>query len=294
MRVVIAGSSGLIGTALVAELRGAGHEVTRLVRRAPAAADERRWDPKSGEIDDDALTGAAAVVNLCGTGLADRRWTEERKQALKDSRHPPTEVLAAAVAERGVGTLVNASAVGYYGDTGYTVVDESAPAGSGFLADLCRDWEAATRPAATAGARVVLARTGLVLTAHGGLLARLRPLFAVYAGGTLGSGRQYMPWITLDDEVAALRFALEHDTLSGPVNLTGPEPVTNTEFTRTLAEAMHRKAPWHVPAFVLQAVLGEMADEAVLSGQRAVPAALRRAGFRFRHETLGQALAAVL
>ncbi|HEX5118882.1 MAG TPA: TIGR01777 family oxidoreductase [Pseudonocardiaceae bacterium] len=292
MRVVIAGSSGLIGTALVAELRRAGHAVTRLVRREPAGADERRWDPPAGFVERDALGGVDAVVNLCGAGLAGRRWTEERKQVIKDSRHTPTEVLAAEIAEHDVPTLVNASAVGFYGDTGDTEVDETTPAGAGFLAALCLDWERAT--AAAAPARVVLLRSGLVLSGHGGLLARLRPLFSLYAGGRLGDGRQYMPWVSLVDEIAAIRFVLEHDTLSGPVNVTGPVPVTNAEFTRTLATALHRPAPWTVPGFALRLAFGELADEGILAGQRAVPRALRRAGFQFTHESLRDALAAVL
>ncbi|HEY3754120.1 MAG TPA: TIGR01777 family oxidoreductase [Pseudonocardiaceae bacterium] len=294
MRVVIAGSSGLIGTALVAALRRARHEVVRLVRHAPGAADERRWDPPAGWLEENALAGADVVVNLCGAGIGDRRWTAERKQVLKDSRYTPTEVLATAVAEHGVGTLVNASAVGFYGDTGDTPVDESAPTGAGFLADLCKDWEQATSAASTAGARVVFVRSGLVLSGHGGLLAKIRPLFALYLGGRLGSGRQYMPWISLDDEVAAIRFAIEHDTLSGPVNLAGPTPVTNADFTSTLAKVMGRPAPWIIPGFALRAVFGEFADEGILIGQRAVPRALQRAGFQFGHESLRDALTAVL
>ncbi|HEX5406163.1 MAG TPA: TIGR01777 family oxidoreductase [Pseudonocardiaceae bacterium] len=294
MRVVIAGSSGLIGTALVAALRRAGHEVVRLVRHAPRAADERQWDPPAGWLAPDALDGADAVVNLCGAGLGDRRWTAERKQVLKDSRYTPTEVLAGTVASHGIGTLVNASAVGFYGDTGDVQVDESAPGGSGFLASLCEDWEQATSAAAAGGARVALVRSGLVLSGHGGLLARIKPLFALYLGGRLGSGRQYMPWISLNDEVAAIRFVIEHDTLAGPVNLTGPTPVTNSDFTATLAKAMGRPAPWLIPGFALRVVLGEFADEGVLVGQRAVPRALQRAGFQFAHESLRDALGAVL
>jgi uncharacterized protein len=292
MRVVIAGSSGLIGTALTAELRHAGHTVTRLVRRPPAGADERRWDPPAGFVERDALAGVDAVVNLCGAGLGGHRWTAERKQVLKDSRHTPTEVLAGAVAEHGVATLVSASAVGFYGDTGDTEVDETAPAGTGFLADLCQDWERAAGPAGPA--RVMLVRSGLVLAGHGGLLARIRPVFSLYAGGRLGSGHQYLPWVSLTDEIAAIRFALEHDTLAGPVNVTGPTPVTNTEFTRTLATALHRPAPWTVPGFALRLVFGEFADEGILAGQRAVPRALHRAGFRFTHESLRAALTSVL
>ena len=293
MRVVIAGSSGLIGTALVAEFRRAGHDVIRLVRRAPAGADERRWDPPAGQLDGGALRGTDAVINLCGAGIGDKRWTAARKQVLRDSRTTPTEVLAAAVAEHGIATMVNASAVGYYGDTGSTPTDETAQNGTGFLAELCHEWESATAAAATAGARVVRVRSGLVLARDGGFLSPLRPLFRLYLGGRLGSGRQYWPWISLADEVAAIRFVTEHDTLYGPVNLTGPSPVTNAEFTRAFGRALGRPAPWVVPGFALKAVLGEFAAEGILVGQRAVPRALERAGFTFRHRTLDDALAAV-
>ncbi len=294
LRVVIAGSSGLIGTGLVAGLRRAGHDVIRLVRRDPAGADERRWDPPAGWLEPNALAGADAVINLCGAGIGDKRWTEARKQVLRDSRDTPTEVLATAVAEHRVGTLVNASAVGFYGDTGDTPVDETAPNGQGFLAALCQEWESATAAAEAAGARVVRVRSGLVLAPSGGLLAKLRPLVTLYAGGRLGSGTQYWPWISLDDEVAAIRFVTEHDTLAGPVNLAGPTEATNAEFTKALGTALHRPTPWAVPGFALRALLGEFADEGILIGQRVVPKALDRAGFTFRHQSIGEALAAVL
>lgn len=294
MRVAIAGSSGLIGTTLVAEFRRAGHDVIRLVRREPTGADERRWDPPAGHVDPDALRGTDAVINLCGAGIGDKRWTAARKQVLRDSRSTPTEVLAAAVAEHGIATMVNASAVGFYGDTGTTPTDETARNGTGFLAELCQEWESATAAAAAAGARVVRVRSGLVLARDGGFLSPIRPLFRLYLGGRLGSGRQYWPWISLADEVAAIRFVTEHDTLSGPVNLTGLSPVTNTEFTRAFGRALGRPTPWIVPGFALKAVLGEFATEGILMGQRAVPKALERAGFTFRHRTLDDALAAVL
>ncbi|GAA4862904.1 TIGR01777 family oxidoreductase [Saccharopolyspora rosea] len=293
MRVVVAGASGLIGSALVPALRNAGHEVVRLVRRLPLAADERGWDPASGQLDRDALAGADAVVNLCGAGIGDRRWTPERKRTLVHTRVRPTSVLADAAARHRVPTLANASAVGVYGDTGPQPVTEAFPAGTGFLADLCSRWEAATEPAAHAGTRVVRLRTGLVLTSSGGLLPRLRPLFAAALGARLGSGDQYMPWISLDDEVSAIRFVLEHPQISGPVNLTGPAPVTNAEFTRVLAEALGRPAPWIVPRPVLRLVLGEMADE-LLAGQRALPTVLEGHGFTFQHPALAAALASAL
>jgi uncharacterized protein (TIGR01777 family) len=295
MRVVIAGSSGLIGTALVSQLRQAGHDVLRLVRRPARAPDERAWHPAAATMDADTLDGADALVNLCGSAMGNKRWSGEVKQAIRDSRIGPTEVLSAAVAEHRVPVLVNASGVGYYGDTGNRQVDETAPVGSGFLAQVCRDWEAATAAAERAGARVVRARTGLVISPAGGLMGRLKPLFAVGLGARLGSGQQYMPWISLDDEVGAIRFALEHDELSGPVNLSGPDPVTNAEFTRALGEAMRRPAPLVVPGFALRLALGtELVNEMALIGQRAVPAALHRHGYRFQHATLSAALAAAL
>ena len=295
MRVVIAGSSGLIGTALVALLRQAGHDVLRLVRRSARAPDERAWDPAAASMATGTLDGADAVVNLCGCAMANRRWSGEVKQAIRDSRIGPTEVLAAAVAEHGVPVLVNASGVGYYGDTGDREVDESAPMGSGFLAEVCRDWEAATAAAERAGTRVVRARTGLVISPSGGLMGQLKPLFAIGLGGRLGSGKQYMPWISLDDEIGAIRFALEHDELSGPVNLSGPDPVTNAEFTKAVGEAMGRPTPLAVPAFALRLALGaDLVDEMALIGQRAVPAALRTHGYPFQHATLAAALTAAL
>ena len=287
--VAVAGSSGLIGSALVSALRAAGHRVRRIVRRRPAGPDELRWDPEAGDLDPRALAGVDAVVNLCGIGIGEHRWSGAFKQSLRDSRVGPTEVLAAAAAAAGVPVLVNASAVGYYGDTGTRAVDESAPAGTGFLAGLCRDWEAATATARAAGVRVVLARSGVVLGA-GGALGRLRPLFAAGLGARLGNGRQYLSWISLADEVAALRFALAEPALAGPVNLTGPAPVTNAEFTAALGRALHRPTPLLLPAPLARVVFGEFADEGLLSGQRVIPAALEAAGFAFQHNTIGQAL----
>ncbi len=294
MRVVVAGSSGLIGTALVADLRAAGHEVLRLVRRAPAAPDERGWDPPAGRVDPGTFDGADAVVNLNGVGVADRPWSGARRQALRDSRMAPTEVLARAVVEHGVPTLLSGSAVGYYGDKGGVTVDESAPPGSGFLAVLARDWEAATQAARDGGRRVATLRTGLVLAPSGGLLGPLKLLYRFAAGGRIGPGTQYMPWISLDDEVGAIRFLLENGEVDGPVNLTGPLPVTNAEFSAALARAVHRPAPFAVPAAVIRALAGAQGEEMLLYGQRAVPAKLEAAGYRFRHTTVEEALAAAL
>jgi hypothetical protein len=223
--------------------------------------------------------------------VGSKRWSGAFKQSLRDSRIGPTEVLSRAVADAGVPVLVNASAVGYYGDTRDRVVDETAAAGSGFLAGLCQDWEAATAAAKASGARVVLARTGLVLGPSGGMLNRLKPLFSLGLGARLGNGRQYMPWISLEDEVRALLFAIARADVSGPVNLTGPAPVTNAEFTAALGRAVNRPSALLVPGFALRTVLGEFAEEGLLGGQRAIPAALERAGFEFHHNTIGEALA---
>jgi uncharacterized protein (TIGR01777 family) len=291
--IAIAGSSGLIGSALTTALRAADHRVLRLVRRAPSNADEVFWNPDTGEFDASALRGADAVVNLCGVGVAAKRWSGAFKQSLRDSRIGPTEVLSMAVAEVGVPVLINASAVGFYGDARDRILDESAPAGSGFLAGLCQDWEAATHAAGSAGVRVVLVRTGLVLSPRGGMLARLKPIFSLGLGARLGNGRQYMPWISLEDEVRALLFAIGHDDVSGPVNATGPAPVTNAEFTGALGHAVNRPTPLLVPAFAIRTVLGEFADEGLLGGQRAIPAVLENAGFEFHHNTIREALAYV-
>ncbi|MGH3467298.1 MAG: TIGR01777 family oxidoreductase, partial [Thermocrispum sp.] len=279
MRVLVAGSSGFLGCALVSELREHGHEVRRLVRRAPAADDEHRWDPPAGSIADGALDGVDAVVNLCGSPMTPGRWTEARKQAMKDSRVEPTEVLSEAMAEHGIGTLVNASGIDFYGDTGDVEVDESAGEGAGFLAGLAAEWELATQAAQDAGARVVRLRTGMVLAPGGGMLRILKPLFLVGLGGKLGDGRQYVPWISRPDHAAAMRFAVENDALRGPVNLVAPNPVTNAEFTLALGKALRRPAPWFVPKPALSLVLGGDAVEPIMSSHNARPKALADAGF---------------
>ncbi|HEX6356549.1 TIGR01777 family oxidoreductase [Actinophytocola sp.] len=293
MRIMVAGASGMIGSALVKELRTAGHEVLRLVRRVPTAADERRWDPPAGRIDDGALAGADAVVNLCGAPVANRRWSHARRQVLVNSRVEPTEVLAAAVAEQDIPLLVNASAAGYYGDKGDQVVEESAPRGTGFLADLVHGWEAATQRASEAGARVVLLRTGHVLARRGGLMGMLKPLFKVALGGRLGNGRQYMPWIHVDDQVAAMRHLIEQDTVSGAVNVCSPNPVTNAEFTAALGRAVHRPAPWFAPAPAIKLAIGD-GDGETLYSQRMIPTVLTANGFTFRHPNLDETLSSLL
>jgi uncharacterized protein len=294
VQIAITGSTGLIGKALVRALRDEGLTVLRLVRRSATAEDEVRWDP-FGEVDTGALEGVDAVVHLAGAGVGDHRWTESYKRQVRDSRVEGTRTLARALArlDRRPAVFVSGSAVGYYGDTGDVAVDETAPPGEGFFAGLCRDWEAAAQPAVDAGIRVVHPRSGLVLAREGGLLGRVLPLFRLGLGGRLGGGRQWMSWISLADEVAALRFLI-HDGLSGPVNLTAPEPVTNAEFTRAVGRALRRPTPFIVPAPALRLALGEFADEWALASQRVLPDRLAKAGFTFRTPGVDTALAEIL
>ncbi len=294
MRVLVSGSSGLIGTAAVSHLRQAGHEVHRLVRRAPEAPDERGWDPPSGRVDAGVLDGVDVVVNLNGSAQQPRRWSGVYKQLLRDSRIVPTEVLANAVADHGVPTLLNISAINVYGDTGSAAVDESGPDGPGFMADLVRDWEAAAVPAEKAGARVVLMRTAPVLAKGSPLLGLLYPLFMVGLGGKIGSGRQYLSWIARADHARAVVFAAEHPELAGPVNFTSPNPVPQAEFTRAMADVLHRPALFTAPEFALKAVLGEAVEEQALISLRVLPEVLERAGFEFWHPTIHEGLTAAL
>ena len=296
MTVVVTGSSGLIGTALVTNLQASGQEVRRLVRREPAADDEFRWDPSRGEIDDKVLDGAHAVVNLAGAGIGDRRWTDSYKELARRSRLDSTTTLVQAIARRSdrPSVLLNASAVGWYGDTGEETVDESAPAGSGFLAELVRQWEKAAEPAADAGVRVVRMRTGVVLSADGGALGKVLPLFRLGLGGRLGSGRQWMSWVALPDQIAAIRFLLDHGDIAGAVNVTAPEPVRNRDYTKAIGRAVHRPTLAWVPPVALRTALGGFADEGVLVSQRVVPARLEAAGFSFTYDDVDAALTALV
>ncbi|MFI2200165.1 TIGR01777 family oxidoreductase [Streptomyces sp. NPDC020192] len=300
MRVAITGSTGLIGSALTRSLLADGHQVVRLVRDRTATAlqdgsETAHWDPVTGRIQSGALDGADAVVHLAGAGVGDKRWTASYKQVIHDSRVFGTGTIARAVADSAAPprVLVSASATGYYGDTGARIIEESEPAGDDFLASVCVDWEAAADPARQAGVRVVHPRTGLVVSAEGGAFGRLFPLFRLGLGGRLGSGDQYWPFISLTDHVAALRFALDTEELSGPVNFTAPEPLTNREVTRALGRALHGPALAAVPAFALRAVLGEFAGSITCSA-RVVPGALDKAGFTFAHPTIDEALDSVL
>ncbi|MBI1349838.1 MAG: TIGR01777 family protein [Actinomycetales bacterium] len=295
MKVAITGASGLIGTALVQHLRAEGHDVVRLVRRTAQAPDEVSWDPAAGTMDLDGLTGTEGVVNLSGAGVGDRRWTDPYKREILDSRIDSTHTIVTAITQLDPmpRVLVSASAIGFYGDTGNRAVDETAPAGQGFLADVVRAWEAASVPAATAGIRVANPRTGLVVSSRGGAWARMFPLFKWGLGGKLGPGSQYWSWISMRDEVRALQFLLEDDSLSGPVNLTAPLPVTNAEVTRVMGKVLGRPTILPAPAFALKAVLGEFSTE-VLGSARVLPSALESAGFHFEDGTIESAIRAAL
>ncbi|WP_409235950.1 TIGR01777 family oxidoreductase [Streptomyces sp. PA5.6] len=294
-RVAVAGASGLIGTALTRSLAADGHEVVRLVRRAPRGKDEVRWDPKEGYVDTAGLAGCTAVVNLAGAGIGDHRWTDAYKRELRDSRVLGTRALAAAMAslDEPPRVFVNSSAIGYYGDTGPRAVDESAPAGHGFLPELCVEWEDSVAAARDAGVRTVLARNGLVIGREGGAWGRMFPLFKAGLGGRLGNGRQYWSYISLHDEVAALRHLIDTETLSGPFNLTAPDPRTNREITAAMGRVLRRPALLPAPAPALRLVLGEMAGD-VLGSQRVLPTRLLDSGFSFTYPGIDEATRAAL
>ncbi|MBK3633054.1 TIGR01777 family oxidoreductase [Streptomyces asoensis] len=292
-RIAVAGASGLIGSALVRSLTADGYEVVRLVRHAPRGADEVRWDPERGQVDTAGLAGCRAVVNLAGAGVGDRRWSEEYKKRIHDSRVHGTAALAKAVAslDERPRVFVNGSAMGLYGETGERIADEDSPAGSGFLPELCVEWEAAADPARAAGVRTVLTRTGLVVARGGGAWGKLFPLFTAGLGGRMGDGRQYWSYIALHDEVAAIRHLLDRDDLSGPFNLTAPEPLTNREITEAMGRVLRRPTLFTVPAPVLRTVLGEMAGD-VLGSARVVPKRLLESGFTFAFAGIEDAIRA--
>lgn len=294
MRVAITGSSGLVGSAVVPALDAAGYEVVRMVRRGTATGEKAvRWNPGTGEVDAVGLEGLDAVVHLAGENIASGRWTAARKAAVRESRVNGTRLLCDALAglARPPKTLVCASAIGYYGDRGEELLTEESAPGEGFLPEVCREWEAASEPAARKGIRVVTLRIGVVLSSNGGALSRMLPLFRAGLGGVMGSGKQYMSWISLDDLAGIVLHVLAREDLRGPVNAVAPRPVTNREFTGELGKVLSRPTPLPVPAFALRLAVGrEMADALLLASARVLPRRLEETGYRFRFPELPEAL----
>ena len=289
-RIAITGSSGLIGTALVGFLKSEGHTVQRLVRRAPIAPDEVQWDPKSGFVDLEPLRGVDAIIHLAGAGVGDKRWNKKYRAEILNSRLLGTTAMANAVVELKPQVFISASAIGWYGESGNRAVVESDRAGDDFLAAVCREWEGAADIAA--GTRTVKIRTGLVLDPTGGALGKMLPLFRFGLGGQMGNGKQWWSWITLHDLILAIRFILENP-ISGPVNLTSPNPVTNQEFTSALARAMHRPALFPAPAFALRIAMGGFASE-ILGSKKVLPNVLSEAGFTWDYPHISDALSALI
>lgn len=292
MRILITGSSGMVGSALIPMLTAGGHKVSRLVRRRAVNEGEVAWDPVSGDIDRERLEGFDAVVHLAGDNIGEGRWTEDKKQRIRDSRVRATKLLSSALS--GLNSpprvLVSSSAIGYYGDRDSEILREESAPGKGFLADVCREWEAATQAASDAGIRVVNLRIGVVLAPQGGALKKMLLPFQIGMGGQIGSGKQYMSWIALDDLLGAIYHSIVNEELRGAVNAVSPNPVTNREFTETLAKVMSRPALLPVPSFALKLALGEMAEETALSSARVHPSRLLSTDYRFRLADLSQAL----
>ncbi len=291
--VAVSGATGLVGSAVVAALGRSGYRVKRLVRRPPRdPAQEIFWSVTDKQIDEAALAGVEAVVHLAGENISEGRWTDAKKRRIRDSRVEGTRLLAEAIARLKVPPRVfaSASAIGYYGNRGDAVMDESSALGEGFLAEVCRDWEAATQPARDAGVRVANLRIGVVISREGGPLARMLPPFKLGLGGVIGSGAQYLSWIDLEDLVAAILHVLATESLSGPVNLVAPQPVTNREFTKALGKMLYRPTVLPLPAFAARLAFGEVADELLLSSTRVEPRRLLETGFQFRYPSLESAL----
>lgn len=292
MRILVTGSHGLIGSALVPFLKTGGHEVSRLVRSAETAPGEIRWDPEEQSIEKEKLEGFDAVVHLAGENIAGGRWNAERKQRIRDSRVEGTRLLAEALAglNRPPQVLVCASAVGYYGDRGEEVLDERSESGSGFLAEVCREWEAAAQPARERGIRVVNLRFGMVLSASGGALEKMLLPFKMGVAGIVGNGRQYWSWVALDDVPEAVLYVITNEKLKGGINCTSPRPVTNREFTKTLGRVLRRPTIFPMPGFIARLEFGEMADELMLASTRVLPDKLSESGFEFRFRDVEGAL----
>jgi len=292
MKILVSGSSGLIGSQLVPFLEAGGHEVMRLVRRGASGDDEIHWDPAAGSIDGEALAGLDAVVHLAGENIAAGRWNDELKRRIRTSRVEGTRLLCESLAELQTPppVLVCASAVGFYGDRGNAELDEESEPGTSFLPDVCREWEAAADPARRRGVRVVSLRLGVVLSRDGGALEKMLGPFKLGAGGVIGGGRQYWSWIAIDDVVGAIQHAITCEALNGPVNCVAPNPVTNREFTKTLGRVLGRPTLVPLPAFAARLALGEMADALLLASARVLPKRLQETGYKFRHPELESAL----
>jgi uncharacterized protein len=291
MRIAIAGASGLVGSALIPELESDGHEIVRLVRDTPKAG-EIEWHPNQDEIDPATIDRFDAIINLAGESIAEGRWTEEKKKRIRDSRVNGTHLLSEAIAKLATKPRVFlcASATGIYGDRGDEILDEQSESGGGFLAGVCREWERACETAVNAGVRVANLRFGPILARAGGMLDKMLTPFKMGLGGKVGSGKQYISWVAIDDVVAAIRLALNDGSIRGPLNIVSPKPVTNEQFTRALGETLSRPTVMAMPAFAARLAFGEMADEMLLVSQRVMPKKLTAAGFRFQYPELAQAL----
>ena len=291
MKIALAGASGLVGTALIPALESQGHEVTRLVRTAPRVG-EIEWHPNKDEVSAASLEGFDIIINLAGENIAGGRWTDEQKRKIRDSRVNGTHLLSEAIAkiERKPRAFVCASATGIYGDRGDEVLDEQSESGGGFLAGVCREWEMACELAVKAGVRVVNLRFGPILAREGGMLAKLLTPFKLGMGGKVGSGKQFISWISLEDAINAIVLAINDESIRGPLNVVSPNPVTNEEFTKTLGHVLSRPTALAMPAFAARLAFGEMADEMLLVSQRVMPKRLNAAGFEFKYPGLESAL----
>lgn len=293
MKIMVTGASGLVGTQLVSLLKHSGHEVITLTRQSPRSASERQWD-FAGPVPEGTLAGIEAIIHLAGENIGEGRWTAAKKQRIRDSRVIGTRLLAEAAAATGgaVKTFVCASAIGFYGNRGNEELTENSAPGTGFLPEVCREWEAATTPAKEAGLRVVNVRLGVVLSTAGGALAKMLLPFKMCVGGIVGSGTQYWSWLTVAEAARIFAFAVENQDLQGPVNAASPQPVTNAEFTKALGRVLHRPTIFPLPAFMARLVLGEMADDLILGSTRVIPTQLQAAGYQFLNPEIEAALTA--